>query len=75
MTMTPTKEYCPSCGEHTGVPIVWGEPADTPDYENYIYAGCCIMIDPEHPQANMGCTKCGHRWYSFPAGYWNTDEA
>ena len=61
---------CPACLEGTGVPIVFGYPSgevfDDADAGRIVLGGCVIGGNPDRPDDNRECDRCGHRWYVSP---------
>ncbi len=69
--MTTKKRLCPSCGEVTGLPLIYGAP-DKITWEAYqrgevILAGCLVEANEGSGLADRQCSKCGHLWkYARP---------
>lgn len=65
MSKLPARKYiCPSCGERSGVDIVYGYPGSIELLEQVergevALGGCCITIG-ESPERK--CTSCEHKW-------------
>jgi hypothetical protein len=56
---------CPNCGEHAGVPLVWGDPDEKTRAAvlrgEIVLAGC--MIEPiSGAVPDYACLKCAYRW-------------
>jgi hypothetical protein len=54
-------QICPRCGNSDAVPILWGEPADLPEYARIFIGGCLI---PPPPVPDLICRACDLMWAS-----------
>jgi hypothetical protein len=60
------KMQCPSCSQHEGIPLFWGDPdKDTWGASmrgELILAGCVLDTTEQKTVAEYECLDCGHRW-------------
>jgi hypothetical protein len=76
MTST-TRLLCPSCGNKTGVPLLWGLPGpeafEMERRGEIVLGGCDLPFGCEGPLPNLACLRCNHQWHDPNTGTMKRD--